>query len=117
MVRSVLYLRQVSGGPGAIERFFAAEGVLERTARIPGFLGAELQVPDDEEAPALVTALWQSRQAYRTWVEDPWRAQNAKRAAAVFTPVEGPDGGGSLYEVAIAVGPIHGRRGSEDREP
>lgn len=116
MVRSVLYLQPVSGGFAAIERFFAEEGVLERSAAIRGFLGGELHRPDDDDAPALVTALWERREDYRTWVEDPWRAENAARAAAVFSPMEGANGGGSLYEVAIAIGSTS-RAGNEKSKP
>ena len=104
MVRSVLFLQARAGGHEAIERFFSDEQVLERAARTPGFIGAELQCPNDAGAPALVTALWESEQAYRGWVEDPWRAENAARAAEVFVPVEVERGGGEIYEVVRAVG-------------
>lgn len=104
MVRSVLYLQPASGGLAAIERFFAQEGVLERSARMRGFIGGELHRPDNEDGPALVTALWERREDYRTWVEDPWRVESAARAAAVLAPMGDADGGGLLYEVMIAVG-------------
>ena len=42
MIRSILFLRPVSGDFGSIERFFEAEQVLERAARTPGFVSAEL---------------------------------------------------------------------------
>ncbi len=113
MVRSVLFLKPVSGGFAAIERFFEEEGVLERSARVPGFLGGELQRPEREDAPALVTALWERPEDYRTWVEDPWRAERAQKAATVFTSMAGPDGAGSLYEVTLAVGPALPGRSEE----
>lgn len=105
MVRSVLFLKPVGGDCAAIQRFFEEEGVLERASRTPGFLGAELQLPAEQTAAAMVTALWSSQDAYRRWVEDPWREANSERAREVFEPIEQPGGGGSLYEVAIAVAP------------
>ena len=53
----------------------------------------------------MVTALWESEDAYRGWVEDPWRAENATRHAEVFEAMELSGGGGSLYEIAISVEP------------
>lgn len=105
MIRSVLFLKPVEGDCAAIRRFFEDEGVLERAALRPGFLGAELQLPAERSQPAMVTALWASAEAYRGWVEDPWRTASSARAQAVFDAVEQPGGGGSLYEVAIAVAP------------
>jgi heme-degrading monooxygenase HmoA len=77
MIRSILFLRPVSGDFGSIERFFEAEQVLERAARTPGFVSAELHRPTDDNDVMLVTALWESPEAYQSWVDDPWRA--AKR--------------------------------------
>jgi heme-degrading monooxygenase HmoA len=101
----VLFLKPVAGDCAAIQQYFDDEGVLERSSRTPGFLGAELQLPIGGSGAAMVTALWTTPEAYRTWVEDPWRAANAERAAAVFEPVEQPGGGGSLYEVTTVVAP------------
>jgi heme-degrading monooxygenase HmoA len=115
MVRSVLFLKPVHGDCSAIRRFFDDEQVLERSSATPGFLGAELQLPMDGKGPALVTALWTSPEAYRSWVDDPWRAANAARAAAVFEAVEQPGGGGSLYEVVTTVPPPGGAAGGDSR--
>ena len=87
-----------------IEQFFVSEGVLERASATPGFVSGELQLPEDRTAPAMVTALWTSREAYRRWVEDPWRAASAERGRSVYRAIEQPGGGGSLYEVKITVG-------------
>lgn len=103
MIRSVLFIEPLEGDVDAIEQFFVSEGVLEHAATIPGFVSAELQLPEDRQAPAMVTALWASREAYRRWVEDPWRAGLAERSGSVFRVIEQPGGGGSLYEVAVAV--------------
>ena len=103
MIRSVLFLEPLEGDPQMIEQFFVAEGVLEHAAATPGFVSAELQLSEDRAAPAIVTALWTSREAYRRWVEDPWRAASAERGRSVYRAIEQPGGGGSLYEVKISV--------------
>jgi heme-degrading monooxygenase HmoA len=108
MIRSVLYLRPVSGDQSSIEQFFQEEQVLERAARTPGFVSAELHRPTDGSDLMLVTALWETEQAYQAWVDDPWRAANSERAAAVFEAIEAEGGGGSRYEAVIAV-PARGR--------
>ncbi|MGD0442198.1 MAG: hypothetical protein ABSB52_16435 [Acidimicrobiales bacterium] len=103
MIRSVLFLEPLGGDVRAIEQFFVSEGVLEHASATPGFVAAELQLPEDRTAPAMVTALWASPEAYRRWVDDPWRAANAERGRSVFRAIEQPGGGGSLYEVKISV--------------
>jgi heme-degrading monooxygenase HmoA len=109
MIRSVLFLRPVAGDQRAVEQFFEEEQVLLRAARTPGFLSAELHRPTDGSDLMLVTALWETAEAYQAWVENPWRAANSERAAAVFEAVEAEGGGGSRYETVIAVsGPLPG---------
>jgi heme-degrading monooxygenase HmoA len=103
MIRSVLYLRPVGGDQRAVEQFFEEEQVLLRAARTPGFVSAELHRPTDGGDLMLVTALWETPEAYQAWVDNPWRAANAERAGAVFEPVEIEGGGGARYESVIAV--------------
>ena len=59
----------------------------------------------------MVTALWASEDAYRGWVDDPWRAENAERHAGVFEAMELTGGGGSLYEVVS----LRGARSGDPR--
>jgi heme-degrading monooxygenase HmoA len=103
MIRSVLFLRPVLGDPSSVEQFFDDEQVLQRAARTPGFVSAELHRSTDGSDLMLVTALWESEGAYQTWVDDPWRAANADRAGAVFEAIEVDGGGGSRYQTVIAV--------------
>jgi heme-degrading monooxygenase HmoA len=103
MIRSVLFLRPVSGDQRSIEQFFEEEQVLQRAAQTPGFLSAELHRPTDGSDLMLVTALWETAEAYQAWVDHPWRAANSERAAAVFEAIEAEGGGGSRFEAVIAV--------------
>jgi heme-degrading monooxygenase HmoA len=104
-VESVLFLKPVAGDHSAIRKFFEDEQILEHASRKPGFLGSKLYSPVKEGELTMVTALWASEDAYRGWVEDPWRAENAKRHAGVFEAMELTGGGGSLYEVVLSVEP------------
>ena len=106
VVESVLFLKPVGGDHSAIQKFFEDEQILEHASRKPGFLGSELHVPINGGELTMVTALWESEDAYRGWVEDPWRAENATRHAGVFEAMELAGGGGLLYEVAISMKPV-----------
>jgi heme-degrading monooxygenase HmoA len=76
--RSVYYLQPAGGDYGPLIDYYTSRGVLERVAAEPGCVGAELQIPVSGEGPALVTALWDSLGAYRRWIDDPWRIENAQ---------------------------------------
>lgn len=54
---------------------------------------------------AMVTALWESEDAYCGWVEDSCRAGNAADGAEVLEAMELEVGGGSLYEIVISATP------------
>jgi heme-degrading monooxygenase HmoA len=105
IVVSVLFLKPIGGDHSAIRKFFEQEQVLEHASRKPGFLGSKLHSPIRGGELTMVTALWESEDAYRGWVEDPWRAENAVHGAEVFEAMEFAEGGGSLYEVVLSVSP------------
>ncbi|MGA7835395.1 MAG: hypothetical protein WCA31_09345 [Acidimicrobiales bacterium] len=104
-VESVLFLKPIGGDHSAIRKFFEDEQILEHAALKPGFLGSKLHTPVKGGEYTMVTALWASEDAYRGWVDDPWRAENAERHVGVFEAMELTGGGGSLYEVALSVEP------------
>jgi heme-degrading monooxygenase HmoA len=105
VVVSVLFLKPIGGEHSAIRKFFEEEQVLEHASRTPGFLGSKLHSPVKGGELTMVTALWESEDAYRGWVEDPWRAENAVRGTEVFEAMEFAQGGGSLYEIVLSVRP------------
>src|SRR2546426_1735310 len=75
MTRSVLIF---SIRPGRRDDFVAAFRrlqVLERASRQPGFLSAQLHVRVDGSDEALVTADWDSSEAYEGWLANPVRAE------------------------------------------
>jgi quinol monooxygenase YgiN len=81
-------------------RTFARLQVPQRALRQDGCLSVELQVPPDESAPVLVTALWTDRSAYEGWLSNPWREESSEELFALLT--EEP--AGVVYEVRVAAG-------------
>ena len=88
VIESVLFLKPIGGDHSAIRRFFEEEQVLEHASRTPGFLGSKLHSPVSGGDLTMVTAQWESEDAYRRWVQDPWRAANAANSDAVYEAME-----------------------------
>ena len=71
VIRSVLYLEPKDGDYDAVVELFRREDLLGRALTQPGCLGSELHVPTSGSGPILVTALWESEDAYQGWVANP----------------------------------------------
>jgi len=104
VIRSVLYLRPRADNSAEIVDFYRRHRVLERAAHQDGCLGAELQLPTNGIGDILVTALWRDADAYRGWLGNPVRAENAD---VLGTLVETFDAGisGETYDVVIRAEP------------
>ena len=104
MIRSVLYLRPRDALHSEVGDFYRRHRVLERAAAQDGCLRAELQVPTSGVGEVLVTALWRDADAYRGWLDNPARAQNAAELEALL---EGFDAGasGETYEIVLDTEP------------
>jgi heme-degrading monooxygenase HmoA len=103
-VRSVLYLEPRGGDQEAIVDFYRENDILGRSIKEPGCLACELQVPRDGSGPILVTALWESPEAYQGWVDNPVRAELAAGLAELVEGGFGPSTKGGTYDVVIAKG-------------
>lgn len=102
MIRSVLYLQPRPGASTAMVDHYIRERVLERALEQPGCLGADIQVALESEGQVLITALWDSPEAYQGWVDNPVRRSLAMGLDALV------DGSldnvrGTLFEVKHAV--------------
>jgi heme-degrading monooxygenase HmoA len=104
VIRSVLYLEPKDGDYDAVVDLYRRDDVLGQALRQPGCLGSELQVPTEGSGPILVTALWESEQAYEGWVHSPVRAAGTPALAELL------DGGldtsvrGATYRVVVTAG-------------
>ena len=103
MIRTLLYLRPRAADGTEIVDFYRRYRVLERAVQQDGCLGAELQLPTAGSGDVLVTALWRDADAYRGWLDNPARAENADVLGSL---VEDFDAGisGETYDVVLRVG-------------
>ena len=70
MTRSYLYLRAKAGGRQDLLDALGRLEILTAIRDQPGFLGAELQVPFDDEDDVLLSTAWASREHYERWLTD-----------------------------------------------
>ena len=102
MIRSILYLHPRGGDANAVAELYRRERILEVAVAQEGCLSAELQLPVGSSGPVVVTALWDSPEAYQRWVENPARATSSDELDQLVE--EPPDHSvrqGDLYEVVI----------------
>lgn len=103
MIRTVLYLRPKNNDAKALARFYQQELVLERALSKPGCISAEIALPHDAGDPVMVTAVWESPEAYQGWIDDPWRQHSAAELSRLLGEELAGTASGLLYEVAHAV--------------
>jgi len=103
VIRTLLHLRPRAADGTEIVDFYRRYRVLERAVEQDGCLGAELQLPTAGSGDVLVTALWRDADAYRGWLDNPARAENADVLGSL---VEDFDAGisGETYDVVLRVG-------------
>lgn len=102
LIRSVLYVHVKSGKAAAVVDYYRRERVLETALTQPGCLAADIHVPLEEGKPLLVTALWQSPEAYQGWLDNPVRRTFSGELDGLVDE-DLADTGGALYELAHAV--------------
>lgn len=83
MIRTVLRLNPADGNAEAVIRYFREARVLERSAEVEGFISSELHVPL-EGGPLLVTATWESPEAYQRWIDHPFRPETTAALAPLL---------------------------------
>jgi len=84
--------------------------IVETAIEQDGCLSVELQVPEDEAAPVLVTALWSDRADYEGWLNSPRRDESREEIFALLE--EEPEG--VVYDIRVAAGNpvvVHGGHG------
>jgi heme-degrading monooxygenase HmoA len=104
VIRSVLYLEPKDGDYDAVVEFFRRENVLGRALTQPGCVGGELHVPTSGSGPILVTALWESEDAYQGWVASPVRAASTESLAKLLQSDLEESTRGDTYTVVLTAG-------------
>ncbi len=102
-VRSVLLLQPRNGDYAALVEWFRRNDILGMAMREAGCLAGEVQVPVSEAGPVVVTALWESEDAYAGWRSHPARDTFSEEMQRLTEAEAAPIGSG-VYRVAVAVG-------------
>jgi quinol monooxygenase YgiN len=71
MTRSHLYLRARAGSREDLLAVLDRLEILAAVGDQPGFLGAELHVPFDDDEHVLIWTAWASREHYERWLAGP----------------------------------------------
>ena len=100
-VRSILVLQPRGGDYAALVEFFRRKDILGLAIREAGAWSAEVQVPVSGSGPVVVTALWDSEEAYAGWRNHPVRAAFSADMARLTEP-EMPPVDSAVYRVASA---------------
>ena len=102
-VRSVLYLQAKLGMRDRLVEVFRRLDVPGHALQQAGCLSVEVQVPEDEDGPLLVTALWTDRAAYAGWLANPWRAESGKELEPFLAK---ETEAGAVYDIVLAGGDV-----------
>ena len=100
LARSLLFMQPRDGRREDVVATFRRLRIPQTALAQEGCLSVELQVPPDERAPVLVTALWSDRTAYDGWLASPSREATQDELFALLT--EPPEG--VVYDIRVAAG-------------
>src|SRR5689334_13959409 len=100
-VRSVLLLQPRNGDYAALVAFFKQQDILGLSIREAGALSGEVHVPLAGTGPVVVTAVWESAEAYAGWRSHPVRDRFSADMERLTEPDSQPISSG-LYTIAVA---------------
>jgi hypothetical protein len=101
-VRSFLILQPREGDYAALVRFFREHDVLGKAVQYAGAWSAEVHVPLSGRGPVVVTAVWDSADAYQGWRTHPIRAELPPITQVADEDTGTLGIGSGVYEVAVA---------------
>jgi hypothetical protein len=101
-VRSFLMLQPRGGDYAALIAFFRENDVLAKSVEHAGAWSAELHVPLSGSGPVVVTAVWDSAEAYAGWRTHPIRAALPPLEQVVDDSVATPMVTSGVYEIAVS---------------
>lgn len=87
----------------ALVALFTQHDILGLAVREAGCLSAELQVPLSGTGPVVVTATWETAEAYAGWRNHPVRDRFSGDMQRLTEPQADPVSGG-VYAIAVSVG-------------
>jgi heme-degrading monooxygenase HmoA len=102
-IRSFLILQPRDGNYAALLDFFRSNDVLGKSIQYAGAYSAEVHIPLSGHGPVVVTATWDSEEAYAGWRSHPIRDEMSPAMGRIVDdttdPLTIPSG---LYQIAIA---------------
>lgn len=101
-VRSLLVLEPRNGDYDALISVFREYDILGKAVQLAGAWSAEVHVPLSRSGPVVVTALWDSSEAYAGWRNHPIRAELNPFMERVVNLEAEPLIASGVYEVAVA---------------
>ena len=102
-ISSFLVLQPRDDDYDALVAFFKANDVLGKAIRYAGAYACEVHIPVARTGPVVVTAIWDSTEAYASWRTHPIRDEMAPGMAQVIADT--PDAltvTSGLYEILVA---------------
>jgi quinol monooxygenase YgiN len=107
LARSLLFMQPRPGCREELVATFDRLRIPQTALQQAGCLSVEMQVPPDDDAPVLVTALWTDRAAYDGWLGNPRREDTRDELFALLA--DEPEG--VVYDIRVAAGnpvPVEG---------
>jgi len=102
-IRSFLVLQPRNDAYDALVAFFKANDVLGKAIRHAGAYACEVHIPVARTGPVIVTAIWDSEEAYAGWRNHPIRDEIAPAMAHIVADTSDPlTITSGLYEIAVA---------------
>jgi heme-degrading monooxygenase HmoA len=102
-IRSLLVLEPRNGDYDALIDAFRSHDILGKAVRLAGAWSAEVHLPVSRSGPVVVTAVWDSAEAYAGWRAHPVRAElNPVMERVVVESAETPVVPSGVYEIAVA---------------
>jgi heme-degrading monooxygenase HmoA len=101
-IRSLLVLEPRNGDYGALIAMFRERDVLGKAVKLAGAWSAEVHVPLSRSGPVVVTAVWDSAEAYEGWRNHPIRAEMSPFMERIVDLEATPVITSGVYEVVIS---------------
>ncbi|MFF1830514.1 antibiotic biosynthesis monooxygenase family protein [Paenarthrobacter sp. NPDC058040] len=99
MIRSQLSLKPHPGCVQKVLDFYKDREILSTSMAQAGCLSAEIRVPFTEENLVVVSAVWESRSAYQSWLDNPARALSVTDLEPLLDHPDNQLGNAELSEV------------------
>lgn len=99
MIRTQLYLKPRPGCVQEVLDLYARREILERSLAQAGCIAAEIRIQLPHRQNVVVSAVWESEEAYQSWVQNPSRALDVEELLPLLHLTNGLLGEAELSEI------------------